>query len=170
METITTDKALQTIIHFIESIGIPVNYTTDVPGVFLPGLRIENGGIVIDSGKEFYPGDLLHEAGHLATVPAEERKALSNENIAGRKDAAAEEMMSIAWSFAACCFLQLDPHIVFHDNGYKNGGAEIAESFMNKQYFGVSMLQWVGLTYDPQHKNLPENATIYPEMIKWLRN
>lgn len=166
----TTETTLQTIIGFIESIGIPVTHANGVENVFLPGLRIENGAIVIDSGKEFYPGDLLHEAGHIATVPAADRQTLSNENIGTRKDSAAEEMMSIAWSYAACCYLELDPYVVFHENGYKNGGAQIAEGFMKGEYFGVPMLQWVGLTHDPKSRNLPENAVLYPKMIKWLRD
>lgn len=166
----STETTLQTIIRFIESIGIPVKYAGDVQNVFLPGLRIENGTIIIDSEKEFYPGDLLHEAGHIATVPAADRHLLSNENIATRKDYAAEEMMSIAWSYAACCHLQLDPFVVFHDKGYKNGGAQIAEGFIKGEYFGVSMLQWVGLTHDPQNRHLPENAVLFPKMIKWLRS
>jgi hypothetical protein len=158
-----------TLVRFIESIGIPVKYTRGISGTFLPGLRIENGEIIIDEEQPFYPGDLLHEAGHVAVVPSEERAALCNENIGKRKDAAAEEMMSIAWSYAACCHLNLDPRVVFHDNGYKNGGASIAENFSQGHYFGVPMLQWVGLTHDPAGKNLPANATVFPQMIKWLR-
>lgn len=170
METTAANKTLTTIIDFISAIGIPVKYETGLEGVFLPGLRIENGAIIIDRQNNFYPGDLLHEAGHIATVPAADRATLCNENIGTRKDFAAEEMMSIAWSYAACCHLQLDPFVVFHENGYKNGGAQIAEGFMKGQYFGVSMLQWVGFTHDPQNKQLPENAVIFPEMIKWLRD
>lgn len=170
METTTGTSLLQTITGFIASIGIPVKYARQLHNVFLPGLRIENGAIIIDEEAPFYPGDLLHEAGHIATVPAADRHTLSNENIANREHGPAEEMMSIAWSYAACCHLQLDPHVVFHDNGYKNGGAQIAEDFMKGNYFGVSTLQWVGMTYDPYGRNIPEDATLYPKMIRWLRD
>lgn len=165
-----SDQALtQTLVSFIESIGIPVKYRTNIGGTFLPGLRIENGEIWIDEANPFYPGDLLHEAGHIAVVPAEERAALTNENIGSREHGPAEEMMSIAWSYAACCHLNLDPRVVFHDNGYKNGGAEIAENFSQGRYFGVPMLQWVGLTHDPSAPELPADAVIFPKMIRWLR-
>ena len=32
--------------------------------IFLPGLQLENGAIIIDPEKLFYPGDIIHEAGH----------------------------------------------------------------------------------------------------------
>lgn len=169
METASDQEITSTLIRFIESIGIPVKYTTGISGTFLPGLRIEKGEILIDKDQPFYPGDLLHEAGHIAVIPESERITLCNENIGARKDYAAEEMMSIAWSYAACCYLELDPHVVFHDKGYKNGGAAIAEDFGNGRYFGVPMLHWVGLTNDPARKDNPPGAVLFPEMIRWLR-
>jgi hypothetical protein len=169
METIEEKTITDTITRFIESIGITVRFVTGVQDTFLPGLRIEKGGILIDKEQPFYPGDLLHEAGHLAVIPTAERSGLSNEHIATREQYAAEEMMSIAWSYAACCHLGLDARVVFHDKGYKNGGSAIAEDFSNGRYFGVPMLQWVGLTNDPSGKNLPPDAVLYPKMIRWLR-
>ncbi|MBL7729384.1 MAG: hypothetical protein JNM68_16940 [Dinghuibacter sp.] len=170
MQPVTDNEITRKMIGFIESLGIPVKFTTGIEGTFLPGLRIENGAILADEQVHFYPGDLLHEAGHLAVVPAAERATLCNEDIGRREHHAAEEMMSIAWSFAACLHLGIDPLVVFHENGYKNGGAEIAENFSKGQYFGVPMLQWIGLTHDPAGKELPENAVLFPKMIKWMRD
>jgi hypothetical protein len=169
METTAEKTPTSTIIGFIESIGLTIKFVTGIQGTFLPGLRIEKGEILVDENQSFYPGDLLHEAGHLAVIPAAERPGLSNENIATREQYAAEEMMSIAWSYAACCYLELDARVVFHDNGYKNGGSEIAADFSNGRYFGVPMLQWVGLTTDPASKNIAPGAVLYPKMIRWLR-
>ena len=33
----------------------------------------EQGSIVIDKDALLYPGDILHEAGHIAVVPADRR-------------------------------------------------------------------------------------------------
>jgi hypothetical protein len=169
MQTMVENILLEKCIVFIQSIGIPVVSDTTSGADFLPGLSVEDGAIILDKEKLQYPGDILHEAGHIAVVPAAERNTLNAGSIAKRKDREAEEMMAIAWSYAACVHLAIDPHFVFHDDGYKGGGSYIADSFAGKQYFGLPMLQWIGLTYD--EKNATEKgAAPYPAMIKWLRD
>lgn len=160
---------LEKCIIFLNEIGIKTLFKPIAPGSFLPGLSIENGMILIDLEKLAYPGDILHEAGHIAVVPAAERHELNAENIENRTQREAEEMMAIAWSYAAAVHLGLDPHFVFHDHGYRGGGSNIAENFMQKKYFGLPMLQWIGLTKD--EKNAAAlHIDPYPHMIKWLRD
>lgn len=155
-------------ITFVREIGIEVIYgTIDKEACFLPGFLIENGKIIIDQNKIQFHGDILHEAAHIAVVPAEERSLLNGKNIGKRKDADAEEMMAIAWSYAACIHLKIDPHFVFHKNGYKGAGAAIAENFKSGNYLGVPVLQWLGMTTTSPEK---EKQFIYPAMIKWLRD
>ena len=43
----------------------------------LPGITIEAGTLIIDAGKLLYPGDILHEAGHLATASPEVREGMT---------------------------------------------------------------------------------------------
>ena len=165
----TGDVALKKCIEFLLHIGISVSYGKLPGNSFLPGLSIENGGIVIDAEALKYPGDILHEAGHIAVVPAAERGALNAASIEKRQSREAEEMMAIAWSYAACIHIGLDTYFVFHDEGYKGGGSYIADAFKEKNYFGLPMLQWVGLTAD--EKNAPAlHVDPYPHMIKWLRD
>jgi hypothetical protein len=153
----------QALIAFINSIGISVHRGAVPENSFLPGLMIDNGAIIMDEKKLSYPGDLLHEAAHIAVVPSAERHSLHNDNIPGRKDRDAEEMMAIAWSYAACRHLQINPLVVFHDEGYQGGGSHIAESFNRGEYFGVPMLQWTGMAGDPKQEGG------YPKMLAWLR-
>ena len=155
-------------IDFLHDIGIKILFRKMDAETFLPGLKIEEGAIVVDHDKLKYPGDILHEAGHIAVVPAAERNALCGDEIAGRPNREAEEMMALAWSFAACVHLDLDPHFVFHEGGYK-GGSHIAENFISKRYIGLPMLQWIGLTADTQHAAALKIPP-YPHMIKWLRD
>jgi hypothetical protein len=158
------------VLHFLATIEIPVDYrSVQDEECFLPGLLIENGSIIIDKGKMKYPGDILHEAGHIAVVPAAERGGLNGKDIGRRKDNAAEEMMAIAWSYAACVHLEIDPYFVFHENGYKGGGHSIADGFKEGRYFGVPMLEWTGMT-DRAEKNDKSSENTYPKMINWLRN
>ena len=151
--------------RFITEIGIETE-TGLLPTepCFVPGLQIVQGRIHVEQALLKYPGDILHEAGHIAVVPAAERPTLNGSAIAKRKDAAAEEMMAIAWSYAACIHLKIDPVFVFHNEGYHGGGTSIIENFSAGRYVGVPVLQWLGMT------NAPGSSTgSYPEMIKWMR-
>ena len=160
---------LKQAIYFIQSIGIKVYYKTLEETTFLPGLQIENGSIFIDSDKLKYPGDVLHEAGHIAVVPTIERSNLSADSIAMRENNAAEEMMAIAWSYAACKHLDIDPYFVFHESGYNGGGNKIADQFNEGKYFGVPMLQFAGMTAEHKMAEIL-NMPSYPAMKQWLRD
>lgn len=154
--------ALENIIPFLQDIGLTVRRATLPEGTFLPGIRLEPGGVVIDEGRLAHPGDLLHEAGHLAVLTPEER-ATAGDNLASGPG---EEMAAIAWSYAACVHLGLDPGLVFHDHGYKGGGAALRENFAAGHYVGVPLLQWYGLTRERPDGT---DAPVYPRMTRWLR-
>jgi hypothetical protein len=158
------EKAVQ----FINEIGIATEFReSEDKYCFLPGLLIEKGTIIIYKSQLKYPGDILHEAAHLAVVPKEERETLNSTAIATRTNTEAEEMMAIAWSYAACIHLQIDPLFVFHEHGYKDGGRWIVENFNKGNYFGVPVLQWLGMTTTiPGNSNQP----VFPAMLKWLRD
>src|SRR6478735_3487075 len=158
------DKCIQ----FLTGIGIPTSFRKIENGSFLPGLLIEQGCIVIDKDALLYPGDILHEAGHIAVVPAGRRSLLGQDAIVESKERETEEMMAIAWSYAACIHLQIDPLIVFHEQGYKGGGNSIVENFQAGHFFGTPMLQWCKMTVEPKHAQPGQPA--YPHMLKWLRD
>jgi len=161
--------SLEKCISFIKESGIEVSYTDKEEESFLPGISISGGSLVINLDALLYPGDLLHEAGHIAVVPAAERALLNAEAIAARPNNDAEEIGAIAWSYAAAVHLDLDLSFVFHKDGYKGGSANILESFADKRYIGLPLLQWMGLTLD--EKNAAEqHKSPYPSMIKWLRD
>lgn len=167
--SISAEESLDKCIEFLQGIGIIIREVKLPATGFLPGLSIDKGSILIDREALKYPGDILHEAGHISIVPAAERKMLNADTIGKRESHQAEEMMAIAWSYAACVHIGLDPYFVFHDDGYKGGGSYIADNFKEKNYFGLPMLQWIGLTADEKNA-----ATLqvkpYPHMLKWLRD
>jgi len=163
------EQLLEKCIEFLREIGIKTRPGRIEGDSFLPGLSIENGCIIIDQASLKFPGDILHEAGHIAVVPASERDSLNAAIIESRENREAEEMMAIAWSYAACIYLDIDPYFVFHDNGYKGGGSNIADNFREKRYFGLPMLQWVGLATDEKNA-VDMNVLPYPHMIRWLRD
>ena len=152
-----------TIVVFLRGIGLDVREGELEGRTFTPGIQIRSGAIVYDEAALSHPGDLLHEAGHLAIVAPDRRAAMHID--AGKSPA--EEMAAIAWSYAAAVHLDLDPALIFHGDGYRGGGAALVENFAEGRYVGVPMLQWLGLTADDRRAGelaLPP----YPHMLRWL--
>lgn len=159
------DAVFSKIIDFIKRIGIQIEFCTIIDDTFLPGLRIEKGVLQIDKDKLSYIGDTLHEAGHIALMTTTQREKLSGA-LEGQNDAEANEMAVIAWTYAACLEVGIDPSIVFHPDGYKGGSESILENFGQGRYFGVPILQWYGMTNERLSEN---NTLVYPKMVSWIR-
>jgi len=153
------------LIDFIQSIGIPVRYENIAGQTFLPGMTIKQGTLVVDMEKLLYPGDLLHEAGHIAMTPAADRQILDETNTGQFDDG--NEMAAMAWSYAACKHLNIDPLVVFHDHGYRGANRSLAANFEQGQYLGAPLLDWHGMANYGDHN--PEYAvSSYPNMKHWL--
>lgn len=149
---------------FLEEIGIPVERRELAESTFLPGIRLEHGRLVVDEARLQYPGDLLHEAGHLAVMEPDRRAAV----VDSPGTDMGEEIAAIAWSWAALTHLGLPPEVVFHPAGYKGSSEAFIANFGAGQYVGVPLLQWYGLTYD--EKNARERSEApFPRMQRWLR-
>ncbi|MEH3114789.1 aspartyl/asparaginyl beta-hydroxylase domain-containing protein [Pedobacter terrae] len=157
-----TNQLTAKLLNFISEIGLEYQLEKIIEETFLPGLKLSGGTLIIDTEKLLYPGDILHEAGHLACMPAEIRMEMSD-SLPNDDLNNGGEMMAIAWSYAACVNLDIDPRIVFHDNGYKGGGQNLVDNFKNGNFFGVPLLQWNGMTYPPGQ----ENNLSFPQMIHW---
>ncbi len=151
------ENTTQIIVNFLRRIGLSVQEQTLSTETFLPGIRVDNGVLLFDPQRLKYPGDLLHEAGHLAVLPPTERYIANDFD----DDDGGYEMAAIAWSYAACKHLQLPLDVVFHPDGYKAGSAAIIENFSAGRYFGVPILEWRGMT------SSTGNA-VYPKMQHWL--
>lgn len=151
------------IVAFLREIGLEVREGRIEGRTFVPGIQIRHGGLVYDPTGPFHPGDLLHEAGHLAIVSPARRAAMHID--AGKR--AGEEMTAIAWSYAAAVHLGIDARVVFHDDGYKGGGASLAENFRGGRYVGVPVLAWLGLTTEPRRAT-ERGQPPYPHMRAWL--
>jgi hypothetical protein len=63
-----TQTTLQQITNFLSSIDIKIVKQKLPTDTFLPGLSLLGNSILMDSDKLKNPGDLLHEAGHIATT------------------------------------------------------------------------------------------------------
>jgi hypothetical protein len=147
---------------FIRSIGIDVQAATLHDPTLLPGLDIRNGAVLVDATRLAYPGDLLHEAGHVAVADPVQRKQPTLSPTGG------DEMATLAWSFAAARHLGVALEILFHPDGYKGGSASLIENFSAGHYVGVPLLQYYGMTVEPR-RAAERGVAPFPHMLRWLR-
>jgi hypothetical protein len=150
---------------FLAGVGLDTAPAALSGAGFLEGLTISHGVLLVDEAHLAHPGDLLHEAGHLAVVPGAQRKLLHG-NVGSDPG---EEMAAIAWSYAAALYLGIDPALIFHSEGYSGGSQAILLNFSQGRYFGVPMLEWFGLAADKKTAALLQ-VSRYPYMVKWLRD
>ena len=161
----TKAEIIDKITHFLAEIGINTKFCAIDSPTFLPGISIQKGEIWIDMEKIAYPGDLLHEAGHIAVSESEKRSIIYDNHFTD----AGEEIVAILWSYAAAREIGLPLEILFHNQGYKGSSEWLIESFESKNYMGLPLLEWMGLAAgEARAKEL--NIAPFPKMIKWLRD
>jgi len=153
----------QRLLGFVADIGLEWQPAALEDSTLLPGLDVRDGRLLVDFGRLQSPGDILHEAGHLAVTPASERATLGPEGLGD----AGLEMAAIAWSYAACVHLGVPPEVVFHEHGYKGQSAAILATLQAGGTIGQPLLDWMGLTRFGRGAAGPES---YPAMIRWLRD
>lgn len=169
MATEFSDPLTRRIATFIAEIGLEILSVRLSCKTFLPGILVENGKILADESKLTYPGDLLHEAGHLALAARDIRSSLSDEVALPGVDMKPVEVYVIAWSYAAIVHLGLSPTVVFHEGGYGVESERLLNNFSLGVYIGANGLQDAGLTAIGA-KALELRVPPYPHMLKWLRD
>ncbi len=157
------------IVEFLTAIGIKVVPTQLLDGdCFLPGILVDGGRLLVDEAKLTYPGDLLHEAGHIAVAPRSVRSELSGEVIIPGADMKAVEVQVTAWAYAAVLHLDLDPKILFHDGGYGGRSQGLLCTYGAGVYPGAFGLQQAGMIVAGDADEL--GVAPYPNMLKWMRD
>jgi hypothetical protein len=115
------DPVVEKLAAFVRSVGIGVERATlDRPTRF-PGLDIANGAVLIDEDRLIHPGNILHEAGHLAVHDPAKRNNPQIDPSGG------EELSTLAWSYAAALY------------------------FAEGRFMGVPLLQRFGMSVEPRN-------------------
>jgi hypothetical protein len=153
----------QLILAFLDRIGIAVTLEPIAEDTFLPALRPRGGALIVDPERLEWPGDLLHEAGHIAVTDPALRPQL--DDVTGDPG---EEMAAIAWSYAAAVEIGLDPAVLFHPHGYRGGAQAMIDNFTVGRGVGIPMLAWFGMSAEP-HRAAADGMRPYPHMVRWLR-
>jgi hypothetical protein len=159
----------QRIAAFLATIGIPVTARPLHGRSFLPGIEVDRGGLVIDESALTWPGDLLHEAGHLAVVPAGLRADLSGDVAIPGWDMDALEVTATAWAWAAVVHLALDARVLFHEGGYRGQSAGLIRTYGFGVYPGANRLEEFGMTATGERARAM-GAPPYPHMLRWTRD
>jgi len=157
-----SEPVVRRLVEFVRACGMKVEASNLPGGTLLPGLDIACGVLSIDEMRLLYPGDILHEAGHIAVTSPDVRGGSTFSSTPG------EEMAAIAWSYAAALALGMPPEIVFHPAGYKGGAAAILENFEAGRYIGVPLLQCWGMSVEPRYAQT-RGVAPFPHMLQWLR-
>jgi hypothetical protein len=160
---------LEKVLTFLKEIGIDIVEKELEKTTFLPGLTLGSNCIYVDFEKLLYPGDILHEAGHLAVTTASERKLVGTEAMSKDWPTQGDEIGAILWSYAAINHLELSLEFVFHPNGYKNNSDWFISNFNSGNYIGLPFLEWAGLTLS-ENRAIAEGKKAFPVMQKWLRD
>ncbi|MDR3418389.1 MAG: hypothetical protein P4L83_19640 [Nevskia sp.] len=155
------------IVAFLMSIGIEARPAALPEGTFLPGVKVAGGALVFDRAR-VWPGDLLHEAGHIAVTPAAERDALEGDVDTEGEAASNGEVEAIAWSFAAARHIGLPLELLFHPEGYRGRAQALLLSYRIGVYPGAYGLSRIGLTRT-ETDAAQQGGAPYPHMTRWLR-
>ncbi|MBL6985511.1 MAG: hypothetical protein ISR72_00460 [Methylobacter sp.] len=156
-------------VDFIRDIGIEVVEIPLQEQTFIPGVYIEKGKLLVDQDKLLYPGDLLHEAAHIAMIPSRLR-CYATGNVGQIAEIGnSYEIESIAWSWAAVVALGIDPEILFHNKGYKGGAQGLLFNFQMGIYIGIKGIEDAEMAY-ADNKAAELGVAPFPIMQKWLRD
>jgi hypothetical protein len=180
-----TAAQLNVIDNFLTGLGFnlrrnSIGWRTFVPGIFVNGMTI-----MVDSDRLLSPGDIFHDAGHVATVPSMFRDRLrgnvgkslvpvmrayfrthdlmlddrGTEDPVCRGLLQCSEAEAIAWSYAAAVASGLPPESVFHPKAYDGEAATVQVMLSLGSHFGVHGLQAAKMT----------TVRTYPKMMLWLQ-
>ncbi len=181
----------QQVARFLRGIGIEVEDCRDGEAAkgFLPQVRIVEGRLVADLAQVF-PGDVLHEAAHMAVIPAPFRQ-LAHGTLKRANDAMhaylaehgdgltrypedplcrailqADENEATAWQYAAAVAMGLPEQWLFPEGSYSGDSENVLLSLKASTFMGIHGLQaagWTCLRANP-HRPVP----VYPELAFWL--
>ena len=109
-----------------------------------------------------HPGNILHEAGHLAVHDPEKR----NDPQIAPTDG--EEIATLAWSYAAALHLGFESALVFYPGSFNGWAESLVSNFAEGRYLGVPLLQRYGMSVEPKNA-AARGVEPFPHMLRWVR-
>ena len=156
------------ILEFLAGIGVEAEPADLGDGTFLPGIEMERGRLLYDESRLLYPGDLLHEGGHVAVAPPSLRPLMGGDLDLPGIDMGELEIAAILWSYAAARAIGIDPAVVFHDAGYRGKARGLLRTFGFGVYPGLPYLEAAGMAFGPR-RAAELGVEPFPHVVHWLR-
>lgn len=172
-------KGLYALADALTAIGIPTAERAGATG-FLKGVRIENGSIFYDPSAAV--SDILHEAGHIATMPPAGRPHANGDIVTAHRflGALLEERMqevlhddfiqaclqcsdpeATAWAYAFGTACGYTPDQIICSKQYDGQGDAVRMGLSMGRYIGVNGLRAAGFL---------DNIRQYPTLKKWTQD
>ena len=175
------------VIDGLNGIGLPTHLVEKVAAdSFVPGIRMERGELLVAPGARV--SALLHEAGHLATVPSRFRhyvganwsaaiarmfKETQNEEPDSplyRALLQCSDPEATAWAYAFGLHLGFEPDAIILDDEYEDTGALVRMQLGARAYLGINGLACAGYCATSASSAHYRKVPLYPEMAFWLQN
>ena len=169
--------ALTLTVAFLRDIGLPTVSRSDATG-FVAGVEIVAGTLHYDPVR-VRTSDLLHEAGHLAVLPAEWRERANGdldalvgpmcEEAFARFPIDSPELRAVlqsgdceatAWAYAAGVAIGLKSDNIIHPRDYQGAGKAVRLQLSCGAHLGVNGLR---------HGGMIASVRSYPTMLRWLQ-
>jgi hypothetical protein len=157
-----SDPLVTKLAAFVQSIGIDVRPCAIDRKTQFPGLDIKAGAVLVDERQLIHPGNILHEAGHIAVHDPARRKHAKFLPTPG------EELSALAWSYAAIVHLGLTAELVFYPGSYHGWATSLIENFAEGRYLGIPLLQRYGMAVEARYA-VERGVEPYPHMLRWVR-
>lgn len=157
-----SDPLVIKLVTFVRSIGIEAQACIIDWKTQFPGLDIRTGAVLVDESRLIHPGNILHEAGHIAVHDPARRSHPKFSPTPG------EELGALAWSYAAAVHLGLSAEVVFYPGSFTGWATALIENFGEGRYLGVPLLLRYGMTVEPRLA-VARGVKPYPHMIRWVR-
>jgi hypothetical protein len=157
-----SDPLVTQLADFVTLVGIEVHPCSIDWKTQFPGLDIRSGAVLVDESQLIHPGNILHEAGHIAVHDPARRKESKFSPSKG------EELGALAWSYAAVVHLDHKSELVFYPGSFHGWDIALNENFAEGRYVGVPLLHRYGMAVEPR---LAPGLGVepYPHMLRWLR-
>lgn len=172
---------------FVAGIGLPIQIVHGAVG-FIEHVRVVDGGLHIDPRAS--ASSILHEAGHLAVMPACYRHYLTGDVGEGiqrmfqemdelviapdsplmRAALQAGDPEATAWAFAAGVSLGLPIEVIILDHEYGGEGEAIRIALSAKCYLGIHGIAQAGFCVVRANPYSQHATPVYPELAYWLQS
>jgi hypothetical protein len=146
---------------FIRQIGLEIEERAISETTFVPGITISDGRLIVDQQRMLYPGDLLHEAGHIALIESQYRSRLQANVATSEGGSEGYEIGVLLWSYFAGLKAGIPLTEIFHPQGYKGDSQWLIDQFTDGRYIGLPLLEWMGIAV--------KQADGGVEIKNWLR-